>query len=160
MNEMTTAFSKEMVTTGNCIPAMSDEDVLQVRQLEEEVLKLPQTEITTIHSLHGGVYTRTIFVPAGVVMTGVLITIPTTLIVSGNATVYVGGVAINIEGYKVFPASANRRQALVTNSNTWFTLIFPTDAQTVVEAEEQFTNEAHLLGSRKESSPNIVLRGE
>src|ERR1700675_2282986 len=41
-----------------------------VERLEREVLKLPQVDLRTTHVLAGCVYARTIFIPAGTVLTG------------------------------------------------------------------------------------------
>lgn len=146
----------DLVVIDKNIPAMSESAIDKVRQLEAALLELPGINIDTHHTIHAGVYARTIMVPAGTVLTGVLIQIPTTLIVSGDALVYVGADVVEIVGYHVFAASAGRRQALTTRKDTWFTMIFASEARTVEEAEEQFTNEAHLLGSRAQNSKNII----
>lgn len=143
------------------IPAMSLAAVDNVRKLEAVVSELPQTHIETQHLLHAGLYARTICVPAGVVLTGAFIRIPTTLIVSGECTVYLGDKSQLLIGHSVLPASGHRKQAFVAHQDTHLTMVFATGAHTVEEAEEQFTNEAHLLFSRKPDAVNhIVITGE
>jgi hypothetical protein len=53
-------------------------------------------------------------------------------------------------GYNVIQASAGRKQIYVTREETAITMIFPSNAKTVEEAEEEFTDEAEMLLSRRE----------
>lgn len=146
-----------LVLTTNKIPAMTHVAIDNVRQLEAAVLKVPQTKIPTDHVFHAGVYARTIMIPAGVVLTGALIKKATLLILSGDAVVYVGDNAKEVLGYHVFAASANRKQAFVARSDTYLTMVFATDLQTVDEVEDAFTDEAEFLFSRKEDAVNNIL---
>lgn len=147
-----------LVLTTPTVPAMTSDEIEKVRGLETEALKMPQVDIETIHTLHAGTYSRTIMIPAGVCLTGALIKIPTTLIVSGHCKVFIGKQVVEIQGYQVIPASANRKQVFVTFADTWLTMMFATDAGTVEEAEEQFTDEIDLLGSRKEDNICQVIQ--
>ena len=143
------------------IPAMTVEAVENVRKLEAVALDLPQVHMETQHLIHAGLYARTICVPAGVMLTGAFIRIPTTLIVSGECTVYLGDTSQLLIGHSVIPASGHRKQAFVAHRDTNLTMVFATGALTVEEAEEQFTNEAHLLFSRNADAINhIVITGE
>lgn len=149
------------LVTKNIIPAMEKSDIDKVRQLEERVLRLPQVDIETQHVFHAGIYARTIMVPAGVVATGTLIKRSTTLIVCGNAIVFIGDKTLELNGYYVLPASANRKQAVFAKSDTYLTMMFATDATTVEDAEAEFTDEVEFLGSRKNDCVNkIIVTGE
>jgi|ERR1044071_1845999 hypothetical protein len=132
------------------IPAMDEAAIDNVRQLTAAMAELPQVPIRTQHVLHAGLYARTVFVPAGVVITGVLIKIPTLLIVQGEALVYIGGASVRLEGYNVVPAAAGRRQVFVAESDLRLTMLFASDAASVDQAERQFTDEFEQLVSRKE----------
>jgi hypothetical protein len=132
------------------IPAMDEAAIDNVRQLTAAMAELPQVPIRTEHILHAGLYARTVFVPAGVIITGVLIKIPTLLIVHGDALVYIGGASLRLEGYNVVPAAAGRRQAFVAESDLHLTMLFASDAASVDQAERQFTDEFEQLVSRKE----------
>jgi len=143
------------------IPAMSDEAIEVARRLEANLLALPQEDIATSHVFHGGMYARTIRIPAGVVATGVLIKIPTLFIISGHATVFIGGETVELAGRHVIPASAVRKQAVLAHTDTAVTMVFATSATTVEEAEAEFTDEVHLLFSRNSDAQNsIVVTGE
>lgn len=139
------------------VPAMSSEAVAKVRQLETVISALPQTPISTHHILHGGIYARTVMIPAGTVITGALIKVPTTLVVCGDCTVHIGEESVRVQGYNVFAASAGRKQAFIAHTDLFLTMSFTTAAQTVEEAEDEFTDEAHLLVSRSDAAENHVL---
>lgn len=141
------------------IPAMSPAALDNVRALESAVLEQPQVVLTTHHVLHGGMYARTITIPANAVLTGALIEIPTLLIFDGDSEVYLNGESVRLIGHHVLPASAGRKQAFRTYADTHLTMVFPTAAKTVEEAEQQFTNEVDRLGSRRDEN-HVVLTGE
>lgn len=140
---------------------MTDKDIAKVRALESAALELPQVDIPTAHVFHAGVYARTIIVPAGVVLTGAFIKCATLLILNGDAIVFLDGEGVEFVGYHVLPAAAGRKQAIAARRDTTLTMIFATAATTVEAAEEQFTDEAHLLFSRLPSAVNtIIVTGE
>lgn len=132
------------------ISAMSDEAIRKVQDLERLNTMLPQVAIDTHHALHAGMYARTIRIPAGVMLTGAKIKIPTVLILSGDAEVYTGDKSVRLTGYHVITADAGRKQAFLAYADTYLTMLFPTDAQTVAQAENEFTDEADSLLSRKQ----------
>lgn len=137
------------------INPMSPAQLDAVYRLEAETGKRPQVEIETRHTMHAGMYARTIMVPAGVLAVGALIKIATILVISGKGVVYIGGETVEVEGYRVIQGDAGRKQAWLSFEDTHITMIFPTDAMTVNEAEAEFTDEAdHLLTRRN------LLKGE
>lgn len=142
------------------IRTMSVDDIEKVRALEARMLAQPQVEIKTLHLIHGGMYARTIMVPAGVALTGALIKIATVLIVSGDASMYANGDSIRLTGYYVIPASKGRKQVFVAHQDTMLTMLFPSDAMTVEAAEAQFTDEADMLFSRGNDHDEVVITGE
>ncbi len=151
----------ELTISANRIPAMSEMAIDKVRQFENASLANPQVNIDTLHIIHGGMYARTIMVPAGVVITGALIKIATMLIIVGDAIAYIGDEAIPLCGYNILPASANRKQAFVAQTDIYLTMIFPTKVSSISEAEDEFTDEANILISRNNISDNkIIITGE
>lgn len=142
------------------LPAMSPEDIDKVRRFESHLLTFDQVEVVTRHLFHAGMYARTVCLPARSFVTGALIKIPTTLIVSGHVTVFVGDESIDLHGYHVLPGSAGRKQAFAAHAETFLTMIFPTSARTVDEAETEFTDETELLVSRQQSGNLTLNTGE
>jgi hypothetical protein len=141
----------DLVSTGPRIAPMSAAAIDKVRHIEDVSLAaLPQLVLDTRHSLHAGLYARTVHLPAGVLMTGALVRIPTLLIVQGEAVVYVGDDApMHLHGYTVIEAAAHRKQAFVARSEVWLTMVFATEAKTVDDAEREFTDEFARLQTRR-----------
>lgn len=148
----------ELATIEKLIPTMSSDAVDKVRDIENMLRTLPQTDIRTDHLIHAGMYARTIYIPAGVVLTGALIKLATVLIFSGKATVYLGDRIMDLEGYHVLAASAGRKQVFVTHEDTWLTMIFPSQAHSIAEAESEFTDEAEMLMSRTGEESITITR--
>ena len=143
------------------IAPTSEADLERVREIQGALLELPQVTIPTHHVLHGGMYARTIRIPAGVALAGAYVKVPTVLILSGEVTVLANDRAIEIQGYQVIPASSDRKQAFVAHTDTELTMIFATAATTVEEAEAEFTSEPELLASRQSSALNVtIITGE
>lgn len=130
------------------IHAMCAASISYIREFEKLNAARPQTAIATHHLIHAGMYARTIMIPAGVVLTGALIKLATTLIMSGDATVANGETNIRLTGYHVIPASKHRKQAFLAHADTHLTMLFPTSAKDILTAEDEFTDEAELLFSR------------
>lgn len=127
------------------IPAMSLENIEKVSSLENEALKLEQIDIETSHTFHAGMYARTVKIPAGTTITGALIKIPTILIISGNAVMFVDGEAKKVIGYHVYSASENRKQVFVAIEDSFLTMIFTTKSTSIESAEQEFTDEFNML---------------
>lgn len=145
----------------NLIPTMSDESIDIVKSIEEKILALPQVDIATDHILHAGTYARTIMIPAGVALTGALVKRTVNLIISGHCIVYLGDdEAREFNGYAVFTAMPHRKQLFIAHQDTYLTMFFATEAKTIEEAENEFTDDVDILISRKsESVNNIAITG-
>ena len=137
------------------IPAMNADAIDKVRQIETAVAKAPQVKIDTHHIIHGGMYVRTIRIPAGVMITGVLIKVPTILVVKGDAVVYTGSSTKELHGYSILSAEAGRKQAFVALTDVHLSMMFPTQAQTAEAAEREFTDETELLVSRRHNEETV-----
>ena len=145
------------IVLSNCIPASTERGIALVCQFESEMRKLPQLKVTTWHTIHAGIYTRTILIPAGAGITGALIKVATTLVVNGHCMVFVGEDSREIAGHCVLPAAGLRKQAFVALQDTWLTMMFKTDAKTVEEAEQEFTDDYEILASRLDDAVNEII---
>ncbi len=161
MNEMTVIPRGELAVRSS-IPAMSAEAIDKVRAVEDHVLAMPQVSIFTEHVLHAGIYSRTIMIPAGVVITGALVKIPTQLIIDGHVLVYIGDDApLQCQGHAVLAASAGRKQVFAALADTWLTMIFAFSVPDVEAAERHFTDEFKKLGSHRDPALNrTTITGE
>ena len=152
-NDDAAAIFNLVNTRGNAtvyLPVMELEEVESVRKFEDTALTLPQEHIPTEHALHGGMYARTIKIPAGIALTGAQIKIATILIISGDVLVYGKNGATRYAGYHVCLGQSGRKQAFYALLDTYLTMLFPTAASSVDEAEREFTDEYEKLFSRKE----------
>lgn len=150
-----------IATIGAKVPAMTQQAVENVRAMQSSLAHLPQVSITTGHVLHGGVYARTVTLHPGVLIIGVLVKVPTTLIINGDVSVYLGDETVRLSGYHVIPASAHRKQAFYAHTETTLTMILPTDAETIEAAEDAFTDEGATLVSRHPDAINeTIITGE
>ena len=131
------------------LPAMTDEQIDLVRAVEAKMLEMPQISIPTHHLLHGGMYARTITLHTGMAISGAQIEVATILIVNGKCSVFAGDDTIEIDGHAVIPGSKGRKQLFLAETETSLTVVFPTQAKTIEDAEEEFTKEAARLGSRQ-----------
>ena len=128
----------------------TEEQLEKLREIESKLLEMPQVELETTHRLHAGVYSRTIKIPAGVAAVGVMIKCATQLIISGHVRLTCGEKAVELKGYHVLNGVPGRKQIAFALEDTYCTMLFATDAKTVEEAENEFTDEADKLLTRKE----------
>jgi hypothetical protein len=141
------------------LPMMNDALLEKLTHIQKEILEKPQIEVNTEHIIHGGMYIRTIRLAPEIVLVGALVKVSTVLIVSGKTAVFTGENWIELDGYHVIPARAGRKQIFVTREETSITMIFPTGAKTVEQAEEEFTSEAEALMSRKNDNDAVLVTG-
>lgn len=149
MSELTPIYTR--------LPPSTPEAIDKVRILAEGLQQLPQTPFVTEHLLHGGLYTRTIRLPADTVCAAVLIKLPTVLILQGDCEVWSNDELICTHGYSVLPGSAGRKIAFVTRSDVAMSMIFPTAAKTVDEVQREFTDEHELLVPLDRADAHQVL---
>jgi hypothetical protein len=133
----------------------------QIDRVNDLIRSCPQEEVVTEHLIHGGMYSRTIRRRPGVKAVGSLILRPTILIVNGPCSMLVDGKRVDLDGYNVIPGMAGRKSLSVTRGEVEMTMIFPTSATTVEEAENEIFAEADQLMSRKDGSRDtIVITGQ
>lgn len=149
----------QIATRTENLPAMTDSAIDKVREAESKLLEMPQVNIPTQHTLHAGMYARTVTIPAGVAITGALIKIPTILIVDGHCEVFTGTETVILNGYHVIQAAPNRKQVFLAYTDTTLTMLFPSQAETVEQAEDEFTDEAACLWSRKNQGESLCQAG-
>ncbi len=161
IDQLTAPRQTALATATPCLPAMTADAISKVRRLEAlSLTQCEQVEFPTSHLLHGGMYARTLTMQAGSVLTGALLKVPTTLIVAGDCMVFIGTDVIELHGYNVLPGSAGRKQVFVALTDLAMTMLFPTQAKTVLEAEKEFTDEYALLMSNHQADVTTTITGE
>lgn len=152
-----TPGANDLVALGSTLPQSTARGIEFVSRVEEIALSVPQVEITTYHVIHAGIYSRTICIPKGVVLTGALIKVPTTLVINGRAWLLVGDAKeVLFCGYRVFAAAAGRKVGYIAEEDTWVTMSFKTNTKTVEEAENEFSDEADRLFSRRWKNETVI----
>lgn len=142
------------------IPPMSVGSIEKVKLVEQHIVQNGTYTMHTFHTIHGNVYTRTVFLRKGYVLCGALIKVPTTLTVSGNVIVYIGTEFSNLKGYNVIPAAAGRKQLIIALEDTYITMCLSTEKRTVAEIEKEFTDEYEILLSSFDASLNTIIIGD
>lgn len=146
------------------LPATAPELLAKIAELEKfqlaQELEHFAEQVPTDHLIHAGMYVRTILMPKDSVLTGVLMKVPTVVIVTGSAAVLAGDEWVELEGYNVIPASAGRKQVYVSRGPVLITMLFPTTARTVEAAEAEFTDQADALLSHRQNANRVVITEE
>lgn len=139
------------------IRPMDERALARVRSVESAMMALDQVQMPVHHTIHGGVYTRSVRIPVGVMLAGALIKVPTTIIVNGDVTVWANDQTMRVRGYRVLVGSVGRKQVFVAHGDTDMTMMFATSATSVDGAEREFTDEWELLMSRSHPDINTEL---
>lgn len=131
-----------------------------VREMETLLLQLPQIDLHTEQLVHAGMSARTIFIPAGTVLTGALTNIDNLCVAFGDITVTTDAGPQRLTGFNVIPAMAGAKRAGVAHSDTWWVTIHRTDLTDLDAIEEEMTGEADRLQTRTlalghETNPTI-----
>lgn len=133
-----------------------------VRALEHAIMSLPQVDLQTQHLVHGGMYARTIFIPAGTVLTGAQTKQDNVCVAFGDITVTTDEGTQHLTGFHVLPAKAGAKRAGVAHGDTWWTTLFTTERTEVADIERDLTDEADLLQTNRpgiEFAPVNTLEG-
>lgn len=138
------------------IGTMDDRQIEIAESAEKFITRLDKLTCITQHTIHAGIYTRTMFIPKGSMVAGVIIKIPTTVILSGKMALYTGNDVAHIDGYNVMTTEPHRKQVAFAIEDSYATMMFQTTATTVEEAEKEMSDECDRLQSREEGSINIV----
>ena len=148
-----------LAVIGNTIPATTQESIEKVIAVEDRIRQCEQINIRTEHIFHAGLYIRTVRLGQHIMFASALIKVPTLVVVNGRCDLFIGDQWIQLDGYNVVPASAGRKAIYLTRSMVEITMIFPSNAKTVEEAEAQFTDEADHLLSRSQDDDIVTFTG-
>lgn len=134
-----------------------------VRQLEQVLLGMPQVDLATSHLVHGGVYARTILIPAGTLLTGAQTNADNICVMCGDITVTTDDGPLRLTGFHVLPARAGFKRAGMAHADTWWTTLWPTDLTDIGQIEDEMSGESDLLQTRRdgiEYARPMALKGK
>lgn len=135
-----------MGADGFLVPSMPSPE--SVRELENELRKHEQVILETSMIAHGRMAARTIFIPAGTLLTGVLVNHDNICIMSGDITVTTDNGPKRLTGFQVIPAGSGFRRAGIAHADTWWTCLWHTDLTDPTEIENDMSDEADRLQTR------------
>lgn len=149
---MTSAVSMPEGGSGG-LAMPSPETLRKIEEFQAWGLSLPreqQVNPPIEHSLHGGMYARTVRIPAGTIGVGATVRVTTQVILNGHCLFNNGDQLIEFEGFHVLKGIPGRKQMVFALSDTQITAIHRTDAKTIEEAENEAAGEeAELLSTRR-----------
>jgi hypothetical protein len=172
-NELFTLKTSDADVRAPALPAVMQQ-ALRIRPMAEQSIERvkalraaafdeqPEVPVPTLHEIHGGVYTRIVFVPAGTTLHGTQLNKATTLFVVGHAEIYTGEPEnLVVRGFNSILGSAGRAQSIRAISDVHLAMVMATERQTLDEVEREMTDEYELLASRRQPEFNhTVITGE
>jgi hypothetical protein len=134
----------------------------KVSSYEAMLDNMPQVDLQTTHHLSGKIYSRTIFIPAGVSLVGATHNKDHMNVMVGDITVTTDTGMKRLTGYNVFPTQAGMRRVGYAHSDTYWTTLVHTEETELDKIEEDLTPDSHKLQTRKlalQSKPVNTLEG-
>lgn len=129
-----------------------------IEKLEQQVLSLPQIDLNTEHALAGGVYARTIHIPAGTVLTGATHKKDHINIVFGDITVTTDNGTVRLTGHHVLPTKAGSKRAGYAHADTVWTTICETQLDDLDAIEDELVEESARLQTRVAALPGTNFK--
>lgn len=136
---------EQLIKQTKALPSLNETEQEVMQEVVLEALSREQVHIPIDHFLWAGTYVRTCYIKKDEVVVGAFVKIPTVVIVSGCCKVVVGSKCETIKGYQVLKGYQGRRQAFRALEDTTVTMMFATKAKTLLEAEQEMTDEWELL---------------
>lgn len=127
----------------------------QLLALNEEIGG--EVELPLHQQLHDGIYTRTLWQPKGTILVAAKVRVPTTIILDGDQCV--AGASenpIHFKGRQVLAAAPGRKVVVMAFADSVCTVCYRTNAATVAEAEQEYTDEWAKLQNNRSINTNIL----
>jgi len=119
-----------------------------VERLQAALGALPQVDVQTSHVLAGGIYARSITVPAGASLVGATHKRDHITVMQGDITVWNEGVAQRYTGSHTFPTKAGAKRAVYAHADTVWTTLCRTDETELEAIEADLVEDAEHLQTR------------
>ena len=121
----------------------------KVDRLEKLILQVPQIDLKTTHKLSGGVYARTIIVPAGTILTGAAHKKDHINIMQGDITVSTDDGMKRLTGQHVMTTKAGNKRVGLAHADTIWTTVCHTFLTDIEEIEAELVEEPERLQTRQ-----------
>jgi hypothetical protein len=132
----------------------------KVRRLEAALLTMPQIDLQTTHALSGGVYARTVFIPAGTVVTGATHKKDHICIIDGDVETILDGETQRITGRVILNGQAGVKRAVYAHDDTLWTTVCQTALHDIADIEAELVEEPEQLQTRRMIESEDVCRLE
>ena len=145
-------MSDSLPSFGYALPPSSSDDVAMIMRMRDRIDELSidsPCEFPTEDMLHAGCYVRTCVCPAGSILAGAVIKVPTVVIVHGDCTVTTGSKTLHIDGFAVLKGAAGRASVWRATTETTISMVYASQAVSCEAAEEEFTDEYEKLLTRR-----------
>lgn len=126
----------------------------KVKKLERHLLQVPQVDLKTTHAISGGIYARTMYVPAGTVLTGATHKKDHINIFVGDFTVSTAQGVDRYIGHNVLECKAGTKRAIVAHTDGVWTTLVKTDLTDIAAIEDESVVESEMLQTRKDLITN------
>ena len=107
--------------------------------------ELPQVDVQTLMTVFGQVCARSIFIPAGTLLTGAETARDNVCVVFGDITVTTDDGPKRLTGFHVLTARAGQKRAGIAHADTWWVTVHHTKHETASEIEREMTPEPEAL---------------
>lgn len=142
---------QDLVVQGTMLQPTSEAEFLQIQKVldfcNENSEQTP--DFKTEQFIHAGCYVRTVFLPKHSVIVGAKIKVDSVLISYGDIVLNMNGNGKRFKGYNIIKALSPRQQFIFANEDSHLTMIYATKAKTVVEAEQELTDDYNNLITRR-----------
>ena len=124
-----------------------------IERLEREMLGHEQVLLATTHALAGPVYARTILIPAGTLLTGLVHRADHVNIAIGDITVLTDQGMRRLTGHHVIPTKAGAKRAGYAHADTYWTTVSYTTQTELGAIEDELVEDAERLQGRGGALP-------
>lgn len=122
----------------------------KVEHLESYLKTLPQVDLQTTHLLSGGMYARTIIIPAGTAMSGATHKFDHLDVMQGDVSFTLGdGTVKRLTGHHVLATKAGAKRVGYIHADTIWTTICATDLTDIKAIEDELVVESADLQTRQ-----------
>lgn len=145
-------MSESLPAFGCALPPSTPDDMallMSMRDRIDEMAAVAPCVFPTEQMLHAGCYVRTCICPAGSILAGAVIKVPTVVVVHGVCSVTTGYKTLHIDGFAVLKGAAGRATVWRATTETTITMVFASEATSCEAAEEEFTDEFQKLFTRR-----------
>lgn len=122
----------------------------KIERLEEIILQTPQVDLRTEHALAGGAYARTIYIPAGTVLTGASHKKDHINIMQGDISVSTDDGMKRLTGQHILTTKAGHKRVGYAHADTTWTTVCQTALTDYAEIEAELVEEPEKLQTRQQ----------